>query len=85
MTKKTFKEIMQRAAKQDADSILVLAGYEFDQGVAYADMQWLDLLVNYWFVDCEMDEEDIAGITGLSVQQICDILIKNDKMGAPVW
>ena len=85
MTKKTFKEIMQRAAKQDADSILVFAGYEFDQGVAYADMQWLDLMVNYWFDDCQFEPELIAGITGLSVQQICDILIKSDKMGAPVW
>ena len=83
--KKTLKDLAKRAASQDPNSILVFAGYEFQQGVAWADLQWLGLLVDYWFLDCELGEDDIAEITGLSVQRVCDILIKSDKMGAPVW
>jgi len=82
---KTLKDLAKRASKQDPNSILVLAGYEFQQGVAWADIQWLNRFIHY-LADCELEAEDIVEITGLDMDRVIDIIIKEDpKMGAPVW
>lgn len=82
---KNLKSLITRSAAHDPDALVTFAGYEFNQGMAYADMQWLNIFVHY-LADCELEAEDIVGITGLDIDRVVDIIIKEDpKMGAPVW
>jgi len=82
---KSLKSLISRSAAHNPDDLVTFAGYEFNQGMVYADMQWLNTFVHY-LADCELEAENIVGITGLDMDRVIDIIIRNDlKMGAPVW
>lgn len=62
-----------------------LAGYEFYQGVAHTNKKWLKTFVDYLFNKCELDYEDVASTTGLSIEEIEKVLDVDNKMGAGIF
>lgn len=83
--KNTLKDLITRAAKHDPNSILVFAGYEFQQGVAWADRQWIKVILDHFFKYRELGIEDVAEITGFTVDELEDIMDVDNLMGAPIW
>ncbi len=84
---KTLKTLLSRASAHDPNSILAFAGYEFEQGVAWADRQWLKVFIKYLEDDCELDFESIVEVTGLNTEQLERIMEPDidNLMGAPIW